>query len=357
MNIHKGRIALLVCLLSATLQAGCSPELDADGRNVFRPGERWLLTYRGELAERGVMISEEWSIGLDGEHEFIERQEFPYDRRTWDLIELPVAVRAARGEGNVEVLMTIQRRASGSYDDDGAPAITQDVALLGEDYADQLSQMALSVTLDRNGRIVALDPQGEIFAELRSGFEEYKNEAENSSEWDGMFATKQEAMAYFQQQYDASVRSQSMGACSALEAVAPYLPTEDVVAGDTWSVHRENVFPDQAYAFLMVTYGGIYSERATCTVERVEETTEGRLATVEIMGRRVPGLLDIPGASDEEEMELRVDFLELAGELVFNLDTREIVTLRIATAPHFASQEDPDLDIHFVDTISLQRLD
>ena len=355
MSPHKGRIAIAVGMLLVALQVGCSQKLAAGGRNVFRPGEKWLLTYRAELVERGVAVSETRMRGSDGTDELVERVETPYASRTWTLIELPVAVRLASEAGHVDVLMTIQRVASGSYDDDQLPTTTQDSTSPPADYAEQLEYMALSATLDRGGRIVALDPQGEMFADL--SIEELRKEIETSPEADDMFATRQEAMAFVQRQYDAAARLRSMGAYSALDAVAPYLPTQDVAIGDTWPVHRDRVYPGQAYAFLMITNGATYSsERATCVVKSVEETAEERLATVEITGRRVPGPRGIPGAP-EEDMESRVDFLELTGELVFNLDTRDIVTLRIATDPHFVIQEDSSFDIQFVDTISLRRLD
>jgi len=357
MNTDKNRMAMAMGLLLVALQVGCSGESGADADCLFRPGEKWLLTYKAEMAEAGVGVSETRMYSSDGTDELVERVETPFANRTWTLIELPVAVRAAWQAGHVDLLMTIRRTASGSYDDDQLPTTTRETASPPEDYAEQLEQMALSGTLDKNGQVVALDAQGEMFAGLRSDFEEFKKEIKTSPEAAERFSTEREARAYVQRQYDAAVRHRSMGAYSALEEAAPYLPTEDVVTGDTWPVHREKVYPCQDYAFLMITNGATCSsERATCVAKSVEETAEGRLATVEITGRRVPAPRDIPGPP-EEDMEVRVDFFELRGELVFNLDTREIESLRIATVPHFVNEDDVRLDVHFIDTISLRRLD
>ena len=137
------------------------------------------------------------------------------------------------------------------------------------------------------------------------------------------------------------------------EAVA-YLPRHIVDIGDTWRVRRAEIFqafPMLQYSVLMLTHGtGSLSEVAVCRVKGVERRPPGRIAIIQMTGRRdaVVDPRDPTGGYGR--------YMDCTGEIRFNLATGRIVSHRIESVLRDWPGGVFDKGCKLVDTLTLAPL-
>lgn len=327
------------------LLGACQPSTSPPGR-LYVPGERLVLTVRNELGDEGIGVSTTSmsSTAPDGKtvEEVLERVETKRSSVNWTELELPMHVAASWRLGCIDISMKVARFAEGnSYKDDKGVVREESYdSATGKQPAGNegtnkevwknLKDVSFHATVNAAGNVVAFDVRGRFFDEMKA-------------EWPKHGGITQD-------QKDLALRFHSFGVFSALSEAAAYLPPADVQPGQEWQVVREKVIPYHAYGFYMLTNGCGYSrEISTCEAVSVEPTADGRIVTVRIAGRRVP-------MHPEGDMPRRVDYMETRGELKFNLDTREVLSLHVENKPLMLTEEDRKyIAVTFATNITLKR--
>lgn len=318
------------------LLGACQPSTSPSGR-LYAPGRRLVLTVWDEMWDRGIGVSTHSisSTTPDGKtvEEVIERVETKRSSvRYGTELELPMDVAASWRLGCVDVSMKVARLASSdAYKDDkgvirevatGTPSGDEATSKESQDEMQRnLRDVSLHATVDAMGEVVAFDVRG---GSLALG--------QDNSLW-----SRDGGISHYQ-------------CFGALSDAAAYLPPADVELSQAWHIVRKKVFPYHAYGFYMLTNGCGYSrEQSTCEAVSVEPTSDGRIVTVRITGRRVP-------MHPEPGQPRRVDYMETGGELKFNLDTREVISLHVEDKLHMLTKEDRKyISATFATNITLKR--
>jgi len=137
---------------------------------------------------------------------------------------------------------------------------------------------------------------------------------------------------------------------SVLDDSLAYLPSQPVRVGQSWKVSRPEVFPIHEYAIGMLTGCASLSEKATCRLDSVCDTPEGRIAVIKMSGRRdaVPEF-QVAGKPTGA-------YLVSGGEIQVNLTTGRLVSLRIESKAHWKSDKDDHPEAVFTDSLTLAPL-
>ncbi|MCD4823468.1 MAG: hypothetical protein K8S55_02590 [Phycisphaerae bacterium] len=323
---------------------------------LYHPGQDFLLVFHTQLLDKSIKkhpdfvayipIAENKSADSSTiEEREVERKDANSHFRVWLERELPLQVVASDKPGCVAVSMKYRRhRGSGAWwDEDGRtreesfdtakkPPADDDKQWEHEEYLEAMRTVSFSALVNAAGKIVEFDAKGGNFYSLK------KDNAEDNK--------------MSEEQKQLSLRLQTGGVFNAMADTMAYLPPIGIQQGQQWHVRREKVLPYRTYEFYMLTDGCVFStEQSTCLVKSIKQTPAGRVATIEITGRRVPYF-------PEFGMSNRVKRLDISGRLLFNLDTVNIIDLRIESIPRFLSAEDRrEFKIKFVDSVKLCPLE
>jgi len=342
-------VTAALAVLSMSL-LGCQPAGVTTPARLYAPGQRWAMTVRHELRDNGIGVSESHfsSMSPDGTEEdtLVERTETKRSSVEWLELNLSLDVKPSAWPGNQDISIKVDRLATGysgkddkgversvSCDSSTGKAVGSVVEVVNQPE-DQLRtftiEVSFHVTADQAGWIVAYEACGGLF--------------------DAMMAELAKDGRLTREQKDLALRLQSCGVFSGFAETAAYLPPADVAPGRTWRVVRDKVLPHHAYGFYMFTNGCGYStEDSTCEAVSVERTPGGRIVTVRITGRRVP-------EHPEPSMPRRVDYMATTGELKFNLDTSEVISLHIEEELHMISAEDRKyIAVEFATDVTLKK--
>ncbi|MHC4982054.1 MAG: hypothetical protein ACYTF6_02660 [Planctomycetota bacterium] len=121
---------------------------------------------------------------------------------------------------------------------------------------------------------------------------------------------------------------------AAIELPSAYSSPEQVAVGESWDVSFTT-------APLPLTSGTVnrYKEEMQCTLEKVEDTEEGRVATV-----RLKGKAEIPGGLPGQRLGL-----EKTGTALFNIDKRRLLEITAESSVDDATQG----EVHIVYELKL----
>lgn len=306
------------------------------GHPLYTPGEKLLMVVGLKVIDRTIGTSSEY-LG----DRLVKSTETPTCSRIQRELEMEVDVAPSATPGRADLTIRTRRdksthsykgggeESTGSTDSANPQAATQPGEKDTLETMVQGLKTVFSAVVEPNGKVVDFDARGPA---VESARERLAKKA----------LTSEERML--------SLMLACQGPGGALLEASAYLPSADARVGQQWGVTREKVPPSAGYYFCMFTNGAWYcSERSTCTVEAVTSGPAGRIVTVGISGRRVPG-------PPSPSMPRRVDYLTTTGRVKFNLDTGAIPELRIETRPHFMGAEDRRLiDLTFIDTIRLEK--
>jgi hypothetical protein len=136
-----------------------------------------------------------------------------------------------------------------------------------------------------------------------------------------------------------------------LEHTVAYLPRQAVHVGQTWEVLRPRVFPASVFDIGSIAGSLVLSEKATCRLESVRDTPEGRLAVIKFTGRRV----GVPLCSAAVKPPGGFGSLDSRGEIEVNLTKACLVSLRIVSTFGTGRPGSPDRGSagSFIDVLSL----
>ncbi len=315
----------IVLFVAAALLVGCAPAEPIDEvLTIYQPGEKYALTYRtgfdsgqGEVLEWGERMLLTVSDAEPGGAEV-------------------VMTFAGQGEGLAASLATevepalLRMPESPQYD-------PEEEAGYYREWIAAIRGASFLARMDNKGYLISFDAAGEPFDSTKQEWAQEEHEVSAEE--------RQHAM-----------RINSLGVFSALADSVAYLPPpgQELRTGSRWLVERQAVYPCDPYPFYMLTDGGSYStERSTCHLGGIERTEAGRVATISIVGQRIPQLFG-RGASS------RVSRIDITGQLRVNLDTREIVELRIDGRPQFLRAEDRAMlgsGLVLASSVQVERLD
>jgi hypothetical protein len=328
-------------ILLVVFTGGCSANVPS-APWLYKPGRSVLLTVRIEEEQAGVFGEHYVGAASDGLEEPLER--LKGWQMQWREFDLPVEVRPSPRIGCLALSAKIARTAGGSsyqaeWQRAGAPrhnvpagaalGSSTQACTEGAEEPGQTEDVSYLATADRSGRILSFDARGGDFESLKRQWAE-----------DHLSANRKQM----------AIRFHSRGVFSALSDAAAYLPPPDVRRGRKWHVARDKVFPYDAYGFTMMTYGcGFSRESSTCVAQEIDQTTDGRVVTVRITGRRYPQ------GGPVEGMPKRMDYMDTSGELRFNLDTQSILSLRIQTKPVWLRAEDKEMSMSSTNILTLKR--
>ncbi len=332
----KHSIAILPLLL---LPLGCAPAAESNVQ-LYRAGRKLLLTYRAEMRNDGVLGE---GISMLGGKE-VKREVWRGSTREWAEAELPVGVKASDEPARLVLFMTFRRRRVGnSYKDEEGrkreetldsnqpPSDNEQALREHKNQVEEMKSLSFLVQVDSVGKVVEFDASGGQFESVKK--ELATGEAIPAEE-------KQLALGWL-----------SAGVYSALDDAAAYLPPPNAKKGQKWHVRRKYVLPYHAYDFYMITEAHGYStEESQCQVKSLRQTHAGRVMTIEIKGRRVP-------PKPAEGIPKRVKHLELSGQLHINLDTGEILRLRLKSITRPVSEDDKIIaGVKFIESVKLAPL-
>lgn len=301
-------------LLAACLMAvGCNEPGPISGVQVLSPGRAMHLAYRCEISENGR--SGEWPDAKLS----LRIASLPcMDNLRVNMMLERFVVDNMQGMGEKGDTRVFERGSS------TAPVPPQ------EDEFEPFRDANYIAVVDRNGRVVSADAKGKYWRAHKKELAEVR---------------KQGASRGYVDQVISWV---APGIFPALADAMAYLPPQGVEPGQSWQVLRERVLPYHAYGFYMFTNGCGYSrEESTCTLKTVRTGSQGKIAVIAILGKRVP---QFPEPSRSE----RVKFLRLTGKLEVNLTTGAVEKLRLESIPTWVSAEDEQWNLKFVHVVSLK---
>lgn len=135
---------------------------------------------------------------------------------------------------------------------------------------------------------------------------------------------------------------------TALEDPIAYLPDSPVGVGDTWKVTRETVFPLHQIAIGYLIHCVAVREKATCHLKGVRTTPTGRIAQIEMTGRRDPvAKYQVFGPPTG-------NYLQSRGSVDVNLDTGRLVKFHIERTVRFKKPPMPGLKATISETLTLK---
>jgi len=339
-------------LLTACLAAivGCTEPGPINRVAVLQPGRAMRIACHFEMRRDGASVEKErhavWPETATQPHIVIKRIETPWHEFEWGDVDVSIRVASMPGVDNMQATMTVPRLRIGiAREKQGekkvensfefkqgpttAPAASQKDEL--DVMRNMLGDAEFIAVVDPNGRIVSADARNEYWKGVKKGFAEAAEKG----------AT--------QIPLDWSIQLATLGVFSSLADAMAYLPPRGVKPGQSWEVRREHVAPycpSWVFCMLMVG-GGILREESTCTLKAVQIGIRGKIAVVEVRGKR---FLQLPRESTLD----RVKFIELTGKLELNLSAGAVEKLRLESTPTWAQPLDEPETLKFVEVLSLK---
>lgn len=341
-------LLLVACLATGE---GCTEPGPINRVQVLSPGRPMRIACHFEMQRDGASVEKErhavWPETATQPSIVIKRIETPWHQIEWGDAEVSIRVASVPGTGNMQATMTVPRlRISIAREVQGekkteysfefkqgpttAPAAAQKDELLDVMH-NMLRNAEFIAVVDPNGRIVSADASGEY--------------------WKGMKKTFAEAIekGAAQMPFDWAIQLYTPGVFSSLANAMAYLPPRGVEPGQSWQVLRDRVAPycpSWVFCMLMVG-GGSLREESTCTLKAVQIGIRGKIALVEVRGKR---FLQLPRESALDN----VKSIELTGKLELNLSSGAVEKLRLESTPTWTQPPDEPETIKFVETISLK---
>ena len=282
------------------------------------------------------------SVGPNGQldEREMERTETPYNETIFYEVDLAVNGQKSDKPGKhiySARMMRVQARESHQSEDSSTSeeldANSSDpiIGVLGP-YK-EFKQMRFALTFGPKGKIENFDISGGQAEDIKKQLaEDFKRQKGVSPEFRRLALAFRTPFVY-----------------PAMAATTAYLPPKSPKVGQKWKVHRPVVVPWFSYGFYMFTSGAGYSrEESTLTIQSIEKTPRGRVVKIEIKGKRIPiG----PGG---KELTERVKFLEVVGEVQYNLDTGLVERQHGRSKPVWVKEEDRKLfNITFTETFQV----
>jgi len=320
----KTRYFFLIALsMLAAAAGGCAEPVPIDSAAVLSPGREMRLTFRSEIHMNGGA-----AMGTSG------------SSISWADLESSMIVTAIPESTSLRVTMKCDSmRGGGSYIERGEIKFEEEVALkAGQPVGPELewwgvlSEAKFVAVIDPQRRLVSADAVGEHWADLRKEFaEDIRKEKLSEAEAEMM------------------IWGQTAGVFSALEDAMAYLPPEGLSTGQSWEVRRERVLPYRSFEFGMMTGCAYAKEETTCSALSVKIRGSHSIVTIAIRGKRFP---DRPGLY----VPARVKYLDLKGQLEFNMNTGAVEKLRLESKPVWSRpKEDGIFKPTFAQTVTLKR--
>jgi hypothetical protein len=339
-------------LLAACLAAivGCTEPGPVNRVQVLSPGRPMRIACHFEMRKDGASVEKErhsvWPDTATQPHIVIKRIETPWNETERGDVEVSIRVASMPGADNMQATMTVQQLRIGiAREKQGEKKVehafefkqgpTTAPAASQKDESDIMLNMfheaEFIAVVDPNGRIVSADARGEYWTGMKKEFAKYVEKGSS------------------QVRYDWARQLQLVpGVFSSLADAMAYLPPQGVEPGQSWQVLRERVAPySLSWGFCMLMFGGSMREESTCTLKAVQIGLRGKIAVVEVRGKR---FLQIP----RETILDHVKSIELTGELEVNLTTGAVEKLRLESTPILTSPPDEPETIKFVEAMSLK---
>jgi hypothetical protein len=341
------RYLLLAACMSAV---GCTEPGPVNRVQLLSPGRAMRIACHFEMRRDGASVEKErhavWPETATQPHIVIKRIETPWHEFEWGDVDVSIRVASMPGADNMQATMTVPRLRIGiAREVQGekktehrlefiqgpttAPAAAQEGVL--DIMQNMLRDAEFIAVVDPNGRIVSADASGEY--------------------WKGMKKTFAEAIekGAAQMPFDWAIQLYTPGVFSSLANAMAYLPPRGVEPGQSWQVLRDRVAPycpSWVFCMLMVG-GGSLREESTCTLKAVQIGIRGKIALVEVRGKR---FLQLPRESALDN----VKSIELTGKLELNLSSGAVEKLRLESTPTWTQPPDEPETIKFVEAISLK---
>ncbi len=289
-----------------------------------------------------VISSSVESVGVDGQSEKreVERTEIPQNTNIFYEADLAVNGRKADKPGkNIYSARIVRVRARMSYQSKYATT-SEEVDSDSSDPASgvlgsykEFKQMSFALTFGPKGKIENFDISGGGAEDIKKQLvEDFKRQKGVSPEFRRLALASRTPFVY-----------------QAMAATTAFLPPTAPKVGLKWKVHQPVVVPLFGYGFSMFTDGaGYYREESTLTIQSIEKTPRGRMVKIKVRGKRIPiG----PGGKEITE---RVKFLEVVGEVQYNLDTGLVERQHGQSKPVWVTEEDrKHLNITFTETFQV----
>ncbi len=342
------RYLLLAACLSAIV--GCTELGPVNRVEVLQAGRPMRIACHFEMRRDGASVEKErhkvWPETATQPSIVIQCIETPWHQLEWGEVEVSIRVASMPGADNMQATMTVpclrigftresktEEKTERSFEfkqgPTTAPASSQKYEL--DFLRDILCGAEFIAGVDPNGRIVSADARNEYWNGVKKAF--------------AKDAEKEAAQIPF----DWAIQLQTFGIFSSLADAMAYLPPRGVEPGQSWQVLREHVVPYCVSLVYCMMAGGGWGlrEESTCTLKAVQVGIRGKIAIVEIRGKRFP-LVPKTDQSDP------VKFLELTGELELNLGTGAVEKLRLESKPAWVEPQDEPETVKFVEVISLK---